>query len=126
MALNTCAPAAVMITCFTLPSAAPGGLAGRINATRLFSVLYGATLNVGRVMSPTLALLVQREAQIQNFKSRTFYIPEITCGGFTASGERQEEQEKPGQSAFPVTGRQQRSFPWRSRSKRYSLPAFMT
>lgn len=32
-----------------------------INATRLFSVLYGVTLNVGRVMSPTLALLVQRD-----------------------------------------------------------------
>lgn len=65
-----------------------------INATRLFSVLYGATLNVGRVMSPTLALLVQREAQIQDFQSKAFYIPEITCGGFTASGEKQEEQEK--------------------------------
>lgn len=65
-----------------------------INATRLFSVLYGVTLNVGRVMSPTLALLVQREAQIRNFKSKSFYVPEITCGGFTASGERQEEQEK--------------------------------
>lgn len=36
-----------------------------INATRLFSVLYGVTLNVGRVMSPTLALLVQREATVQ-------------------------------------------------------------
>lgn len=65
-----------------------------INATRLFSVLYGVTLNVGRVMSPTLALLVQREAQIRNFKSKSFYVPEITCGGFAASGERQEEQEK--------------------------------
>ena len=65
-----------------------------INATRLFSVLYGVTLNVGRVMSPTLALLVQREAQIRNFKSKSFYVPEITCSGFTASGERQEEQEK--------------------------------
>lgn len=65
-----------------------------INATRLFSVLYGVTLNVGRVMSPTLALLVQREAQIRNFKSKSFYVPEITCGGFNASGERQEEQEK--------------------------------
>ena len=31
-----------------------------INATRLFSVLYGVTLNVGRVMFPTLNLLVQR------------------------------------------------------------------
>ena len=65
-----------------------------INATRLFSVLYGVTLNVGRVMSPTLALLVQREAQIRNFKSKSFYVPEITCGEFTASGKRQEEQEK--------------------------------
>ena len=63
-----------------------------INATRLFSVLYGVTLNVGRVMSPTLALLVQREDQIQAFVSRPFYIPEITCGGFTASGEKLEEK----------------------------------
>lgn len=59
-----------------------------INATRLFSVLYGATLNVGRVMSPTLALLVQRETDIQAFTSKPFYVPEITCGGFTASGEK--------------------------------------
>ena len=59
-----------------------------INATRLFSVLYGVTLNVGRVMSPTLALLVQRETDIQAFTSRPFYVPEITCGGFTASGEK--------------------------------------
>lgn len=47
-----------------------------INATRLFSVLYGVTLNVGRVMSPTLALLVQREAEIQAFTSRP--LPPIT------------------------------------------------
>lgn len=59
-----------------------------INATRLFSVLYGVTLNVGRVMSPTLALLVKREADIQAFTSKPFYVPEITCGGFTASGEK--------------------------------------
>jgi len=59
-----------------------------INATRLFSVLYGVTLNVGRVMSPTLALLVQREADIQAFTSKPFYVPEITCGDFTASGEK--------------------------------------
>ncbi len=59
-----------------------------INATRLFSVLYGVTLNVGRVMSPTLALLVQREADIQAFTSKSFYVPEITCGGFVSSGEK--------------------------------------
>ncbi len=65
-----------------------------INATRLFSVLYGVTLNVGRVMSPTLALLVQREADIDAFVSRPFYVPEITCGGFTASGEKLTEQSE--------------------------------
>ena len=63
-----------------------------INATRLFSVLYGVTLNVGRVMSPTLALMVQREADIRAFMSRPFYVPEITCGGFTASGEKLQDK----------------------------------
>lgn len=62
-----------------------------INATRLFSVLYGATLNVGRVMSPTLALLVKREAEISSFESKPFYVPEIACGGFTASGEKTDD-----------------------------------
>ena len=41
-----------------------------INATRLFSTLYHDTLNIGRVMTPTLALLVQREADIEAFQSR--------------------------------------------------------
>ena len=39
-----------------------------INATRLFSVLYHRTLYVGRVLSPTLALIVQREAEIAAFR----------------------------------------------------------
>ena len=65
-----------------------------INSTRLFSVLYGVTLNVGRVMSPTLALLVQRESDIESFISKPFYVPEITCGGFTASGEKMTERSE--------------------------------
>lgn len=65
-----------------------------INATRLFSVLYGVTLNVGRVMSPTLALLVQRESDIESFISKPFYVPEITCGGFNASGEKMTERSE--------------------------------
>ena len=65
-----------------------------INATRLFSILYGVTLNVGRVMSPTLALLVQRESDIESFISKPFYVPEITCGGFTASGEKMTERSE--------------------------------
>ena len=59
-----------------------------INATRLFSVLYGRTLNIGRVVSPTLALIVQREAEIAAFTPVPFYTVELDCGGMTLSGER--------------------------------------
>ena len=59
-----------------------------INATRLFSVLYGRTLNIGRVMSPTLALIAQREAEIAAFEPVPFYTVELDCGGVTLTGER--------------------------------------
>ena len=64
-----------------------------INATRLFSVLYGNTLNVGRVMSPTLALTVMREAAIAAFISEPFYTLKIQMDGFTASSERIKSKE---------------------------------
>ena len=63
-----------------------------MNATRLFSTLYGQTLNVGRVMTPTLAMLVTREAEIAGFKSEPFYTVAITAGGVTASGERYQDK----------------------------------
>ena len=59
-----------------------------INATRLFSVLYHRTLNIGRVMSPTLALIVQREAEIDTFKPVPFYTVALELPGLTISGER--------------------------------------
>ena len=59
-----------------------------INATRLYSVMYRHTLNVGRVMSPTLALIAQREAEIAAFEPVPFYTVELDCGGVTFSGER--------------------------------------
>jgi len=59
-----------------------------INATRLFSVLYRKTLNVGRVQTPTLAMLVRREAEIAVFKKTPFYTVELDCGIFKATGDR--------------------------------------
>lgn len=53
-----------------------------INATRLFSTLYGQTLNVGRVMTPTLAMTVLREADIQAFRSEPFYTVQLSFDGF--------------------------------------------
>lgn len=63
-----------------------------INATRLFSVMYHRTLNVGRVVSPTLALLVQREAEISAFQPESFYTVHLDFNGFSAAGERMKEQ----------------------------------
>ena len=59
-----------------------------INATRLFSCLYGQTLNVGRVMTPTLAMVVMRDAAIRVFKPELFYSAELKFRDFQAGGER--------------------------------------
>ena len=59
-----------------------------INATRLFSCLYGQPLNVGRVMTPTLAMTVSREAAIDAFRPEPFYLIQLRTGGYMASSER--------------------------------------
>jgi len=59
-----------------------------INATRLFSVLYQKTLNVGRVQTPTLAMLTERGAKISGFQREKYHIVHIAPGDFDASSER--------------------------------------
>ena len=63
-----------------------------INATRYFSLTYGRTLNIGRVMSPTLALLVQREAEISAFVAEPFYTVQLACG-FPAATDRMKDRK---------------------------------
>ncbi len=64
-----------------------------INATRLFSVLYHRTLNVGRVVSPTLSLLVQREAEIKGFQPEPFYTVKLDTGDFAAVSEKMKVKQ---------------------------------
>ena len=59
-----------------------------INATRLFSVLYGQTLNIGLVMSPTLAMICERDVAISEFKPEPFYTVHLTCNAFSLVGEK--------------------------------------
>ncbi len=60
-----------------------------INGTRLFTTIYqGKTLNVGRVMTPTLALLTEREQAVADFKKEKFYTVELGCGVIRASSRR--------------------------------------
>ena len=59
-----------------------------INGTRLFTVLYaGKTLKVGRVQTPTLAMLAEREMQITDFKKEPYYRVRIQTEGMEAYSE---------------------------------------
>lgn len=79
-----------------------------INATRLFSTRYHQLLNIGRVMTPTLALLVEREAQIQAFRSTPFYTVQLDCGLLSAISERLTERAEAERIAALCDGKEAR------------------
>lgn len=63
-----------------------------INGTRLFTVLYNQLLSVGRVQTPTLALIVNRDEEINNFQREKYYHLDLYLDGFKASSERIKEK----------------------------------
>ncbi len=70
-----------------------------INATRLFSVKYNQKLTIGRVQTPTLAMIVQRQYEIDNFIPEPFYEISADCKSFIATwydedGTRIKQKEK--------------------------------
>lgn len=65
-----------------------------INATRLFTVLYRHRLTVGRVQTPTLAMMVEREQSIADFKKERYFMVHLLCGGLDAMTERIDKQDK--------------------------------
>lgn len=64
-----------------------------INATRLFSVLYRRTLNVGRVQTPTLAMLAERNAKIDGFQKEKYHHVRLKVGNAEAISEKITFQE---------------------------------
>lgn len=66
-----------------------------MNFTRLFTTLYNSSgvLSIGRVQTPTLAMVVQRDNDIENFVKEKFFTVEIYCGNFTASSEKIKSKE---------------------------------
>lgn len=65
-----------------------------INGTRLFTVLYGGkTLKVGRVQTPTLAMLVEREEKIRSFVKEQYFITHLLCEGLDAVTDRIDEKK---------------------------------
>ena len=67
-----------------------------INMTRLFSCLYGKTLNVGRVQTPTLKMLVDRDAAITTFKKEKYYHVRLSLCGVEAASAKIHAAEEAG------------------------------
>lgn len=66
-----------------------------INGTRLFTVLYGGkVLKVGRVQTPTLAMLVDRETKIMEFQKEKYYMVHILMNGMDATTGHINEKKK--------------------------------
>ena len=75
-----------------------------INATRLFSVLYHRTLNVGRVQTPTLAMLAERDAKITLFHKEKYHLLRLTLDGAEAVSEKFTDSAEAEQAAAMCKG----------------------
>ena len=64
-----------------------------MNGSRLFSVRYGGKLNIGRVQTPTLAMIVQRDAEINGFVKQKYYTADLNCGVFTVLSARIDDEK---------------------------------
>jgi len=64
-----------------------------MNSSRLFSSLYNANLSIGRVQTPTLAMIVERDYKVKNFVKEKYYVIELDCGNFVAFSEKIEDLE---------------------------------
>ena len=65
-----------------------------INGTRLFSTLYHKKLVVGRVQTPTLAMLVEREGKISTFHKEKYFNVHISKDNLTADLEKVKTEEE--------------------------------
>ncbi len=63
-----------------------------MNGSRLFSCRYGGKLNIGRVQTPTLAMIVQRDAEVNGFIKQKYYTADLNCGTFTLSSARIDDE----------------------------------
>ena len=63
-----------------------------MNISRLYSCLYQQNYSVGRVQTPTLAMIVKRDDEIANFKKEKYYSVELSTNGFTLSTDRIDDE----------------------------------
>ena len=76
-----------------------------INATRLFSKMYNKKLNVGRVQTPTLAILLDREKSIADFKKEKYYTVRLKADGLDAVSEKITDESEAKRIAVECSGK---------------------
>lgn len=64
-----------------------------MNGTRAFTKKYGRKQTIGRVQTPTLAMLTERQAKIQNFVKEPYYKVELSGGGMVAVSEQMAQEQ---------------------------------
>lgn len=63
-----------------------------MNLSRLYSCLYKQNYSVGRVQTPTLAMIVKRDDEIANYQKEKYYTVELSMNGFTLSTDRIDDE----------------------------------
>lgn len=63
-----------------------------MNGSRLFSVRYGGKLNIGRVQTPTLAMIVKRDSDVDKFVKQKYFTADLNCGDFTMPSARIDDE----------------------------------
>lgn len=63
-----------------------------MNISRLYSCLYKQNYSVGRVQTPTLVMIVNRDDEINNFKKEKYYTVELSLDGFSLSTDRIDDR----------------------------------
>ena len=64
-----------------------------MNGTRAFTKKYGRKQTIGRVQTPTLAMLTERQTKIQNFVKEPYYKVELSGGGMVAVSEQMAQEQ---------------------------------
>ncbi len=75
-----------------------------MNGSRLFSVRYGCKLNIGRVQTPTLAMIVQRDSEVCGFVKQKYYTADLNCGNFILSSARIDNEKTANNLVYACDG----------------------
>lgn len=76
-----------------------------MNGSRLFSVRYRDRLNLGRVQTPTLAMIVKRDYEVAHFIKQKYFTVGLNCGSFVADSERIDDENKANELIAKVVGK---------------------